>query len=70
MVYADAVRPEMVDGFTRKTFIAMVEGVREQAINSGFITEADWDKGIVELYRSADEDGTFSYTFFKAFCKK
>ena len=29
MVYADASRPEMVDGFTRKTFTAMVEGVRE-----------------------------------------
>jgi SAM-dependent methyltransferase len=69
-VYADASYPEMVDGFTRKTFIAMVEGVREQAINSGLITEADWSKGITELYRSADSDGTFCYTFFKAVGKK
>ena len=70
IVYADASRPEMVDGFTRKTFIAMVEGVREQAINGGLITEADWNRGIVDLYRSADTDGTFCYTFFKAVGKK
>ena len=70
VVYADAGRPEMVDGFTRKTFIAMVEGVREQAIGSGLITKAEWDKGIAELYRSADDDGTFNYTFFKAFARK
>jgi SAM-dependent methyltransferase len=70
VVYADASRPKMVDGFTRKTFIAMVEGVREQAINRGLITEAEWDRGIAELYRSADADGTFNYTFFKATGKK
>ena len=27
MVYVDASRPDLVDGFTRKTFTAMVEGV-------------------------------------------
>ena len=70
IVYADASRPEMVDGFTRKTFIAMVEGVREQAISSGLITESDWSRGIAELYKSADSDGTFCYTFFKAIGKK
>jgi len=70
IVYADTSRPEMVDGFTRKTFISMVEGVREQAIDTGIISEADWDKGINELYRSADTDGTFNYTFFKASAKK
>jgi SAM-dependent methyltransferase len=70
VVYADASRPEMVDGFTRKTFIAMVEGVREQAVSHGLITEPEWNKGIAELYRSADADGTFNYTFFKATGKK
>lgn len=70
IVYADASRPEMVDGFTRKTFIAMVEGVREQAINDSLITEADWSKGIADLYRSAESGGTFCYTFFKATGKK
>jgi SAM-dependent methyltransferase len=70
IVYADASRPEMVDGFTRKTFIAMVEGVKEQAIKCGMITEAEWSRGIADLYRSADSDGTFCYTFFKAIGKK
>ena len=29
IVYVDASRPDLVDGFTRKTFTAMIEGVRE-----------------------------------------
>jgi SAM-dependent methyltransferase len=66
IVYADASRPELVDGFTNKTFIAMVEGVKEQAINRGLITEAEWSKGIADLNRSAGPNGTFCYTFFKA----
>ncbi len=70
IVYADANRPELVDGFTRRTFIAMVEGVREQAVNCGLITEAEWSRGIADLYRSADSAGTFCYTFFKAVGKK
>jgi ubiquinone/menaquinone biosynthesis C-methylase UbiE len=70
IVYADESRPEMVDGFTRKTFIAMVEGVKEQAINHNLITEPEWTKGISDLYRSADPSGTFCYTFFKAIGKK
>jgi hypothetical protein len=32
MVYADGSRPAMADGFTRKTFTAMIEGVREAAL--------------------------------------
>ena len=32
MVYVDASRPDLVDGFTRKTFTAMVEGVGHRAI--------------------------------------
>ena len=31
MVYVDSSRPELVDGFTKKTFTAMVEGIREAA---------------------------------------
>jgi SAM-dependent methyltransferase len=66
MVYADASRPEMVDGFTRKTFTAMVEQVREEAARAGLATLAAFDKGIADLYRTAGEDGVFCYTFFKA----
>jgi len=66
VVYADASRPAMVKGFTLNTFIAMVEGVKDQAIANKMITKAEWTKGIRELYQSAEKDGTFNYTFFKA----
>jgi len=37
MVYVDSSRPDLVDGFTRRTFTAMIEGVREPAIAAGLI---------------------------------
>ncbi|WP_048149737.1 methyltransferase domain-containing protein [Methanolacinia paynteri] len=66
MVYVDSSRPDLVEGFTRKTFTAMVEGVGEDAVSSGMMTKEEWDEGISALYRTAEEDGTFCYTFFKA----
>jgi SAM-dependent methyltransferase len=66
MVYVDASRPALVDGFTRRTFTAMVEGVGEQAVGQGLMDAADWAAGIRDLYRTAEDDGTFCYTFFKA----
>jgi SAM-dependent methyltransferase len=66
LVYADASRPALVDGFTRKTFTAMVEGVGEQAVGQGLINEVSWAAGIRDLHRTAEDDGTFCYTFFKA----
>jgi threonine dehydrogenase-like Zn-dependent dehydrogenase len=65
-VYADQTRPAMVEGFTRNTFTAAVEAVREDALNAGITTGADFDRGIAELYRTAEDGGTFHYTFFKA----
>lgn len=62
MVYVDASRPDLVDGFTLKTFTAMIEGVREPALAAGLIDAARFDQGIADL--AATE--TFSYTFFKA----
>ena len=66
MVYVDASRPAWVEGFTRNTFTAMVEGVRNQAFARGLIDAARWDKGIRDLYRTTERDGAFCYTFFKA----
>lgn len=66
MVYVDASRPALADGFIRKTFTAMVEGVGEEAVGRGLITAAAWRRGIRDLYRTAEADGTFCYTFFKA----
>ena len=65
MVYVDSSRPDLVDGFTRKTFTAMIEGVRGRAIEAGLSSAADFDAGIEDLYRTTAADGTFSYTFFK-----
>jgi len=55
-----------VDGFIRKTFTAMVEGAGEQAVGQGLMEADDWRRGIRDLYRTAEADGTFCYTFFKA----
>lgn len=65
MVYADASRPQLVEGFTRRTFTAMVEGVRAAAIAAGITQAALFDAGIRDLYRTAEADGVFCYTFFK-----
>ena len=65
MVYVDASRPHLVDGFTRKTFTWMIEGVREQAIEAGIIDAETFDAGIRDLLRAAESDGVFCYTFFK-----
>ena len=65
MVYVDSSKPHLVEGFTKNTFIAMVEGVREQALALNMIDEATWSKGIADLYRTTEPDGTFCYSFFK-----
>lgn len=69
-VYVDASRPAWVDGFTRNTYIAMVEGVRDQALAAGLIDRPAWEKGIADLKASAGPNGTFCYTFFKAVALK
>jgi len=66
MVYVDSSKPDLVEGFTKRTFTAMVEGVRGPSIAAGLISEADFDRGVRDLYRTAEPDGTFCYTFFKA----
>ena len=70
MVYVDSSRPDLVDGFTRKTFTAMIEGVRDSAIAARIVEPARFDAGIRALYRTAEADGTFCYTFFKGIGEK
>jgi SAM-dependent methyltransferase len=70
MVYADASRPQLVEGFTRKTFTAMVEGVRAPAIAAGITDASRFDAGVRDLYRTAEPDGVFCYTFFKGVGEK
>ncbi len=66
MVYVDSSKPEWVEGFSKKTFIAMVENVKDEAIDKGLIDDRRWNRGISGLYRATEHDGTFCYTFFKA----
>ncbi|MEN6507827.1 MAG: methyltransferase domain-containing protein [Smithella sp.] len=70
MVYVDSGKPELVDGFTKKTFTAMIEGVRDSALAAGLIEQDIFDQGIRDLYRTAEDNGVFCYTFFKAVGKK
>lgn len=69
-VYVDASRPELVDGFTRNTFTAMIEGVREPALAAGLLGAETFDAGIRALHRSTEPDGVFCYTFFKGMAQK
>ncbi|MFF7988904.1 methyltransferase domain-containing protein [Kitasatospora xanthocidica] len=65
-VYADGGRPALAEGFTLRTFVAMVEAVRAEALAAGLTTPEAFDRGIADLRRAAGPDGTFHYTFFKA----
>ncbi len=65
MVYVDASRPHLVEGFIKKTFTAMIQGIRERALESGMIDDREFDAGVRDLYRTAETDGVFCYTFFK-----
>ncbi|WP_109831435.1 methyltransferase domain-containing protein [Reichenbachiella versicolor] len=64
-VYVDQSRPEMVEGFIKNTFTAMIEGVKEEAVNAKIISSLEMEEGINDLLKTAD-GGTFCYTFFKA----
>ncbi len=64
-MYVDASRPGLVDGFTKKTFAAMVAGVREASLSAGLIDAVTFDAGMRALQRTTGADGVFCYTFFK-----
>ena len=70
MVYVDSSRPQLVEGFTKKTFTAMIDGVRGAALRAGMISAERFDEGIRALYRTAEADGVFCYTFFKGVGEK
>ena len=65
MVYVDSSRPDLVDGFTTKTFTAMIRGIRQPAIDAGLIDPDTFDRGVRDLERTTEPDGVFCYTFFK-----
>ncbi len=71
MVYVDASRPALVDGFTRKTFTTMIEGIRGfHACGGSHRAGARFDAGVRDLHRTTEADGVFCYTFFKGVGEK
>ncbi|OQA01382.1 MAG: Demethylrebeccamycin-D-glucose O-methyltransferase [Planctomycetes bacterium ADurb.Bin401] len=70
LVYVDSSKPHLVEGFTKNTFTAMIEGVRESVISANLIDEKTFDSGVKALYRTTESDGVFCYTFFKAIAIK
>ena len=65
LVYADESRPDLAEGFTKNTFTAMIEGVRERVIKEDLMDIKVFDQGVKDLFRAGEPGGTFSYTFFK-----
>lgn len=66
LVYVDGSRPAWAEGFTRNTFTAMVEGIREPVLARGLMRPEEWRAAIDGLLRTTAPDGVFCYTFFKA----
>lgn len=66
MVYVDSSKPGLVEGFTKKTFNAMIEGVRDDALKAGIVEPDRFDQGVRDLHATAGSNGVFCYTFFKA----
>jgi ubiquinone/menaquinone biosynthesis C-methylase UbiE len=64
--HPDSSLPQLVEGFTLRTFTAMVEGVRAEALEQQLISESEWERGVDALHRTAEQDGVFCYTFFRA----
>jgi hypothetical protein len=48
----------------------MIEGIRGPAIEAGLAEPELFDAGIRDLRRTAEADGVFCYTFFKAWGEK
>ena len=69
-VYADGGDPALAEAFTRRTFAAMVEGVRSEVLATGLLDAGRFDAGVRALHRAAEADGSFSYTFFKAVARR
>jgi hypothetical protein len=65
VVYVDSSRPDLVEGFTRRTITAMIEGIREPAIAAGLSDSEPSDAGVRNLRRAIEADAC-SATRFQA----
>ena len=65
VVYADGGRPEWAEGFTRQHVRRDGRGRARARAGRRDDRRREFDTGVRDLYRAAEPDGTFSYTFFK-----
>ncbi|MFP2994774.1 methyltransferase domain-containing protein [Spongiivirga sp. MCCC 1A20706] len=65
-VYVDDSKPELLESFIKNTFTAMIKGISEEVVSKKRMNQMSFEKGIADLYKTAEGGGTFSYTFFKA----
>jgi len=70
MVSADANRQDLVLGFTRLTFTAMIEGFGEGAVGKGVMSREDREQGMRDLSRTAEPAGVFCLHLFQGNGKK
>lgn len=64
-IYVDRSKPALVEGFIKNTFTAMIQGMSEDLLKEGLVSQTAYKRGIDGLLRTSVADGTFSYTFFK-----
>jgi len=64
-VFADGNIPRASEA-VKNIFIAMIEGVKDEAFALGKVDKKTWERGIRDLYRTTEPGGSFCYTFFKA----
>jgi SAM-dependent methyltransferase len=69
VTYASSAIPGSSEA-VKRIFIAMIEGVREPAVEGGLTVPEVWNQGIRDLYRTTEKDGMFCYTFFKTIGRK
>ena len=62
--------PERARELFRPAMDAMIEGVRQPAVDAGLIDRRVMDEGIRALKRTTKTDGVFCYTFFKAVARR
>lgn len=64
--YADASRPELLDGAVNKIIAPMVYSAQKQVLEEGLLDPQSWQKGLDDLERVARlDEGTFYYSWFK-----
>ncbi len=68
-VYASSSVPGSAEA-VKRIFIAMIAGLREQAVAAGLTDCESWDQGIRDLERTTEDGGMFCYTFFRATGRK